>query len=453
MKARQVQVAPTPENKKKLIRKPTARLVGSIRYSEMLESIDEISRIRMARETPDFNAELLSKLSRYRWYVDRGCWSGNVVRRLKAFWVDIATLDLDEEEVGLTLAMLQSHCAQSSYSLQDFHTFCHTSTEWEHTSISDGVISWTEHAWLEKAPFLHPDELCAFQSFVKKMLNIFRPLLAAERARGEQPGVKNSGKKKFVRLPGEEHLPPRKVSKIFTSEEEAIAFFQRYRDGYLLHLPRKSTFKADTFSNPFDDIKNCPAKERIWAYPALAEWGIMAYWFAARMCMTNEQILHGLVTDEVAGRKMAEFLLEKGCDVAQLNYSDDVQCRKVFGFELEFKGRTTDGSVVVYLLPSFKTLWAGEADGVKNVNMVGGKSAVQKFIELWKVAMGDIAQDVMRARYYVLVAPLRREVMYIRGVRDLKATIGHQLTGAGVALGIAVFNEGVSRVAAYLAEE
>jgi hypothetical protein len=507
----------------------------------------------------EFTVSDVLGLSKYNWFGGDGVdaegneftRSAPTVRdRIRAYFVPQDELFRDEEQLSLVSKLLEQHTNLANYSVNDFYAFCHAKRHTAHPLLRT-TIRWIEMSFLTEETFTDVETLMAFQTFWAKMVDIFEPLQADEARRqppaGEEDDPKwaNVGRPKYVRLPGEEALPPRKIPKPFSSMAAARECFAEEIEIIARKLPlgqAEALTQLDPFANlvtleeriaketeawrgmtprerrapPGPSLRGgggarfraqldaeakaaeaelhgaskgkcakgkCaraadvdPKDSRLFFYCALAEWGLKGYRSAARLCMTGEEHLFGLCRTSEEGARMEQWLCDQGLDVANLRearegyYSDE--CRHLFGRRVPPRpDEARDPAGAEDWDRALGKLWRRarpDGDGWRTLerkmhfclaladNPLPQRWRLPSFAKLrekrdpmllsnYETArqafLGSHAQRCLRARWFLLMSPLERELTHIRSIKTFQATVSSKLLALGLSVAIALFNQ------------
>lgn len=302
------------------------------------------------------------------------------------------------------------------------------------------MVSDLSNTWLNIDTFLDCDTLTSFQDLYKRLIDLFEPLQRAEATRKTQASVPHSGANVcYIRLPGEEMLRPRKISHCFSGRIAAQKAYTHCFDElwYHVEIDQRDTHHrcvARTF-DCFADMTTIPQHLRIWIYPTIVYWGLQGYWQASRMCLSSAATQHGLCwckSDPIEtvnkkklrrpqGEPMMHYLYCNGCDIGQMAYPEDMECRHVFGYTIHKRTNVIHRGRHMYVrhprwgcrsLPSFRAL-----------QLKNNEYSIQQYICDWKEAVAWAAVDMIRTRQDRMMESLEREIAQIETTQFYKTKL------------------------------
>lgn len=140
-----------------------------------------------------------------------------------------------------------------------------------------------------------------------------------------------------------------------------------------------------------------------------------------------------------------QYMWDHGCKFGQLDRPKDVYMRRFGNGGLSGMMRFYAGPSGMkkrWILPSFVALRYSTREDDPNhehggaVEFDSPKDLIDQVQGALEDFLGEKAQQVIRARYYVMVLPAKREEMYIDAIRRTQAQVLQQLIAAAVTLGV-----------------
>jgi hypothetical protein len=283
--------------------------------------------------------------------------------------------------------------------------------------LCDAIIAWIEQSWMKSDNFLDVARLERFQNLWRDALALFAPLAAASAEAG------NSSSE--LKIPGCDSAFY--LSKSFRSKEAALELYKSIFRKLYKHLPMSTGQLEANCTDPFMPPSDINPDDRIYAFPAILLWGLRGYERIIQLCTTSEKVKYGCAKTRDAAEKMIEFLDEHGFGELLMRDNPTWKVNTYFGADAgEMKFDSQEGKR--HILPAILPL----------LNRSDAKPPFDydQFMNAMIRHLGMTAQSCIKARYYVLVLPARREQLYIEGIKKLQDKVRNQLIAACVTLGI-----------------
>lgn len=191
---------------------------------------------------------------------------------------------------------------------------------------------------------------------------------------------------------------------------------------------------SEVVCDPFAPVKDTKTTEVLIKHLAIVDWALNGYGAVLRMCLTADQMQWGRAADDVDGQNVDAFFEQYGVRLNHGVGQDGKQSifgTPCFGADyIQCFGVTSTQER--YVLPSPASVREDSRNTVREVGMEAANNWRMK----WQAYVAYYGQQVMRARHFDLVGTSRKELVYIRRIKEVQDKAMNKSIAVAVTLGI-----------------
>jgi hypothetical protein len=191
-----------------------------------------------------------------------------------------------------------------------------------------------------------------------------------------------------------------------------------------------------------------PETAKLIGHLSIVHWALKGYCAVCRMCLTEQQMRWGSASSVSEGEKMDAFFAEAGVKLNNDNGLDGTPVFDPVYTDLDRPSRLDP-------TPGYIQVWDPNSKTSEERCVLPSPATVRRDPDTYAMQFGDefctkwrdyvayVAQQIMRARHFALVGTSRKELVYIRRIKEFQVKTSAKLMALGVTVGI-TFGQSIS---------